>query len=631
METSKIIMLILILAGFITMMYLFKNKLDTTCTEGDIYDQKLGKCIIDCSLTPNTHYDSDKDMCVSNCINGQIICGDKCMNNNQKCLHGTDGKDYICNSNEDICGSNCFNNSIKKCIKGQLYNNDKVCDPNIPLTCGDNQQCSHSKTECKTCPDDRQLCGVNDTCCDKGQFCEEDGTCKSCDPKTQSVCGSTCCTIGQKCSSTGKCVTCTTDLCGEECCKDGKECANGVCCDPDHIYTDSNGKKACCINKTCGGICCDSTQSCQNDKCMIECGSGIFCDPEKTVCMNTKDPKTPFYCATIGCEWDQLDYIPVDMPISSTQSQKVCVDNTNGKLYITRQSDKNLSRTVHTQQSVKTKAPCGDEDCKGRLIEDGIQHIIHDGIGCSGDFNCNAMLPESLTNCPFKYNDGKPDTKRCCMTKDGKYTGQVCNDGEYCDENGNCGNYTDKCRSLMPRCKQCNGDPENLKCLQADIGFDTEKCVTGTGCPMIEDTFYWTPYIGTSVHYNNDQDNNSCVPGTNAWIDMTEPTGKWKMNYCFADDFRNIKGFENTDMTGLDSTKLSVSSVSLDNPNTDDKITYYLPLSSDSPGYIDNFVKNTPGGPFINTASYKFPRSGEHVPQLSERTFHGHGPRDQKL
>jgi len=516
METSKIIMLVIILAGFITMMYLFRNSINRSCTEGDIYDENLKRCVINCSLTqPNTHYDSDKDACVSNCINGEIICGDKCMNNNQKCLNGNDGKNHICNSNEELCGSTCYNFKTHQCIKNVIYSNNKVCDPKIPVVCGDNQQCSHSKTDCITCPDDRQLCGINNICCDKGQFCESDGTCKSCDPVTQTVCGNTCCTNDQKCSGNGKCITCSTELCGEECCEAGMQCASGKCCDSDHVYTDSNGKKECCINKTCGGKCCDSTRQCQNDKCMISCGNNIFCDPETTICMQTKDPKTPFYCATIGCEWDQIDYNPVDMPISSTQSQKVCSDNTTGKLYITRQLDKNLSRSVHTKQYKNSKAKCGDEDCKGRLMEEGIQNIIHDGLGCSGDFSCNDMLVESLANCPFN------DIKRCCTGKDGKYTGQVCIEGETCDD-GFCTSCVDtqcnnkgKCsKTISNKCDCDDGyDPANncqmcLTDVQRDLNNNCRKSsyIAGFNCWHIGSdihNFILAEYDSTYINHSN--------------------------------------------------------------------------------------------------------------------------------
>jgi len=469
METSKIIMLVIILGGFITMMYLFRNTLNKSCTGGDIYDEQLKRCRIDCSSQPNTHYDSAKDACITNCIDGQKPCGkeNKCYNNNQKCIDG-----HICNLNEDLCGSTCYNPKTHQCIKGNIYSNDKVCDKETSVVCEKNEQCSYSKEKCVACPDGRQLCGSSDTCCGENQFCEADGTCKSCDPKTQTVCGNTCCIIGQKCTESGKCVTCATDLCGDECCEQGKECASGQCCDPDHIYLDSKGNKACCSNKACGSKCCDHGQQCQNGKCMIECGlnTNILCDPDTTLCMETKDPKTPYYCATIGCEWEQMDYNPVNMPISNTKSQKVCIDNITGKLYITRQPDKNLFRTVHTQQSVRAKAPCGDEDCKGRLIEEGIQHVIHDGLGCSGDFSCNDMLLESLANCPFD------DIKRCCMGKDGKYTGQVCTEGETCND-GFCTSCVDS---------QCNNKGKCSKTISnkcdCDAGYDPvnncQMCLT---------------------------------------------------------------------------------------------------------------------------------------------------------
>ena len=530
METSKIIMLVVILGGFITMMYLFRNALNKSCSDGDIYDEQLKRCVINCSLTqPNTTYDSDKDACVTNCIGGQKTCGkeNKCYNNSQRCIN-----DHICNLNEDLCGSTCYNPNTHQCIKNTIYSNDKVCDKQTSIACDKDQQCSYSKEKCVTCPDGRQLCGPNDTCCGEGQFCEDDGTCKSCDPKTKTVCGNTCCTNGQKCTPSGKCVTCSTDLCGEECCESGKECASGQCCDPDHIYHDSKGNKLCCANKACGNICCGSDQECQNGKCMIKCGndSGIFCDPDTTLCMETKNPKTPYYCATIGCEWDQLDYNPPNMPISNNQSQKVCIDNKTSKLYITKQGDKNLSRTVNTQQSIKSKAPCGDEDCKGRLIEDGIQHVIHDGRGCSGDFSCNDMLPESIANCPFFYKDGNPDIKRCCTGKDGNYTGQVCNEGETCID--------ELCTSCVDT--QCNNKGKCSKTIsnkcECDAGYDPSN-----NCQMC--------LTDVQRDLNNNCRRYASIAGFNCW-NVGSESGYAVQNFILAEhdtEFINISNVSEND------------------------------------------------------------------------------------
>ena len=92
-----------------------------------------------------------------------------------------------------------------------------------------------------------------------------------------------------------------------------------------------------------------------------------------------------------------------------------------------------------------------------------------------------------------------------------------------------------------------------------------------------------------------------------------DPTANWQstecnmylLDYCYANDFRNLKGFENTDITGL-STNLAVSGVSLVNPDTSEGKTSYLPLKTDSGIYMPESVfKDIPGNfiPFSQVGS----------------------------
>jgi hypothetical protein len=112
---TKIIILIVIVAGFVTGLVLLKNHLDKNCSSGDVYDEKLKKCVIDCSSQPNTHYDSDKDKCVVNCVAPQTQCGTNCMDGStQHCLGPNN--DIICNLTEDICNNVCYNTSLQTCV-----------------------------------------------------------------------------------------------------------------------------------------------------------------------------------------------------------------------------------------------------------------------------------------------------------------------------------------------------------------------------------------------------------------------------------------------------------------------------------------------------------------------------------
>ena len=90
-DAGKIVLLVVILTGFFGLMYMLKTKLNKSCTAGDVYDDKLEKCIKDCSLVPGTRYDSDKDECIQNCQSGYQMCGttgcydttlQQCINNN---------------------------------------------------------------------------------------------------------------------------------------------------------------------------------------------------------------------------------------------------------------------------------------------------------------------------------------------------------------------------------------------------------------------------------------------------------------------------------------------------------------------------------------------------------------------
>ena len=651
-DVGKIIMLVLVITGFVIGIIFLKKTLDKNCTIGDIFDEKLGKCIPDCSLVPGTSYDSDKDKCIQNCPAGSKMCGTfACYDEaTQQCLKDK----FICSVGDQLCpdddgtgtSSVCFNPDNSKCINGIVYSNTKACSNT--LGCGADSQCSINKKTCIPCPDTQVLC--NDVCCPSNKVCGDDGTtCTSCKPGETPYNG-LCCKTGQTGSidENGSPICCDTKLCGKTCCAVGNTCTNETgtqqCCDPNRIYQQTATQQGCCvkdvcIDKTTGKkTCCTGTdEECQNGICMTKCNTPegaplLYCNQNiHEFCMNATDANggQKYYCGHDKCQFEQLSYIPGDFKVANNNTiptfQKA--DGTDIKYYISNpKSIQGLTREVKSDYSPRVcdanGANCQEEncdvnDCSNRLAESHInENTVNIQTGyCAGSFDPTylSITPLIPATCPFT------DTKRCC-TENSTYTGQVCKENEVCGKDGVCGNYTDKCRVIMPRCAVCNGDKTNPKCEKADEGFDVNNCAVGTGCQMIEDTFYWDQFTGESVHYydeENEYDNNSCKIGTGAYRDSTSYNRNtiYSSNYCYTDDLRKILKFKNTDTTGLND--LGVSGVSLNNSNTHHKTTYYLPLHTDltatNQPYMTDWVSSkSKSSPFMQAGS----------DWVSQRSFH---------
>ena len=470
---TKIIILIVIVGGFIAGLFLLKNTLNKSCSYGEVYDNKLG-CIKDCSPFPNMRYDSEKKDCVPNCLENQVFCGTTCINNNQKCL----GPNIICDNNDniDFCGQNCYDKNKQQCIGDKIYDNNKVCnsfsDP--PILCKDNEQCSQDNTQCITC--DQPLC-KGDICCKKGEHCNKDGICTPC-TDNETPCGSTCCGSGYKCDGKGNCVRCDHDLCGSKCCDNVSGCINNTeCCDPTKIYKINDTLSGCCKEGLSDdGKCCSlDNQTLVNGKCMIKCGDQIFCDPGTQFCGETIGDKNKFYCATRGCEWDSLTYNPPNLsdPNNPANSIPVFYGN-NNKLYISQQAFP-LSRSVYDTESVNSIKPCQNNDCIGRLVENGLQNVQFDTIRktCNGDF-VPSILPTSISSCPLSPS-------QCCKDSLNNFTGQVCKDGQSCYYKDGV-NFCTSC--VDTNCNgygKCSMTVEN-KC-ECDHGYDPSnncsKCLSG--------------------------------------------------------------------------------------------------------------------------------------------------------
>jgi hypothetical protein len=544
---GKIIILIIIVGGFVTGLVLLRNTLNKSCSSGDVYDGKLKKCVIDCSSVPNTRYDSDKDKCVVNCVAPQTPCGSNCMDGStQHCLGPNN--DIICNLTEDICNNVCYNTSLQTCVNNVIYPKNKVCNNDItnPVICTTNQQCSYDNKTCLDCPDDHTVCPYTNNCCPPGTFCDHNGNCSNCN-SNQNKCGDSCCNINtnEKCTThTKKCKVCSVDLCddGETCCENGYVCVTGSldgCCNESRVYTNKNGITQCCSTDLCAnGECCDSIPggSCVNGKCMIQCpnpsrndAKPVYCIPGLEQCIQTNE-KTPFYCATLGCEWSELNYDAPNM-ITNEGSKPICKSG-DGKLYMSVQPN----MTALSRQSIDIQSPkstsgidCNANDCIGRLTEYGITSTdFSKAPQCIGTFDCEKILRPTMNNCPFD------DQGRCCSAN-GQLTGQVCHEDEVCD-NGVChikcgdGEYYSNDKKGCLALNRFTDTPVNQKWFEEDeaalVRFN--RNYTGCGANGVINRFYMPTdaeqnYTYTCTNSNNVDNTNVVIKNLNADL---QPDGK---------------------------------------------------------------------------------------------------------
>lgn len=433
--TGRIILVIIVVAGFVTAIVLLRNTLNKNCSQGEIYDETLGRCIKDCSTFRNQHYSSEKDACVTNCLDNEIVCGDGCASDsrNEDCLTAEDGSMYICRKGQTLCGGACMDRGMV-CINGKMYKDTDVCDPNPdkPVICDtDTQQCDRIGKTCISCKKGNQLCGS--VCCADGNFCGSDGKCTPCDPKSTTVCGTHCCQTGNELCSSDKsrCIPCQTSLCKDQCLEVGQVCTEDGPCDPSHVYTQGD-KQYCCHREegACGATCCGEKQACHGGKCMDVCGND-FCDPYLQSCYTEKSTGKQM-CINKGCEWDTLVYDPQSLETKRTKGQyvDVCGMNDNGtiKYYATKhQGAFRHARDEQSSQS-QTKVACTSNDCIARMAEYGLNTVEFDDKAktCNALFDCNTLLPDTLKECPFQ------NTASCCTDASGAFTGQVCPEGQNC-------------------------------------------------------------------------------------------------------------------------------------------------------------------------------------------------------
>lgn len=333
------------------------------------------------TCTQNMTYDTTLKKCRPKCKDGETYYDDI-----GKCLPCPVGQSLFgtvcraeCSSDQSVCGNYCYDPAVNTCIKNQLCNRS--------MSCGENTQC-----------------------CPSGQHCDSaTDTCKDCDS--------------------------TLEPCGATCCPSDKPCVGGVCCDMTK-------------NNNCGGICCEGLGTCCGEKnccknnevcdpsgeCFTKCGDKN-CDPKSQTCVSIEntDGNTIYNCKNNnGCDWDTLNYEPqniAEKEVCDTADNKIVwCNNASG-------TTQPYSRTSTVVQ-IPNKA-CSEGDCYAKLREKGLQFLSWDETKkeCKGSFDCKILGPCDDNKCPYS------DTSQCCTDPNpnnpGKFTGQVCVNGQRCyNQNG---------------------------------------------------------------------------------------------------------------------------------------------------------------------------------------------------
>ena len=466
-DVGKIIMLVLVITGFVIGIIFLKKTLDKNCTTGDIFDEKLGKCIPDCSLAPGTSYDSDKDACVLNCPAGSKMCGTLgCYDETQHCFNDK----FICKVGDQLCPEDngtglpiCFNPDKNKCIGGKVYPNVKACSET--LGCETDFRCSNDGKTCIQCAEANGYCINSGKCCKSPQICDADGQkCTNCATGTTS-CGNACYHNSTQICCDDKKTICNQGqtCCGEKCCDSGTSCVNGACCDSSKVYDIGNGQKACCASDLCDGKCCsDPNTTCHANKCMTKCGDE-FCDitaNEECLTIGPTTGPTTKKCIHTNCKFDDLIYDPPLLTDDTGKSLDVFkrFKGNYTKLYLSNPNNVyGLSRVSHVDTVGGT---CNVNDCVNKLSQDNVEFLnvptTYDTTGGNHNLGqCTATFGTDILNkpatCPWANSP-----ERCC-TDGGSLTGQVCNENQACI-NGTCFKKTYKCSTTDGKCVEYGTD-----------------------------------------------------------------------------------------------------------------------------------------------------------------------------
>ena len=337
-----------------------------------------------------------------------------------------------CNPTTDIlCGGICYNKSDIQCVDGKPCSNQNFCPDPSPL--------------------------ANNTCCNPSQTCEK-GKCVDC-PQGRPICSSQCCPEGESCTGPGS---------QGSCCKTENITTDGQCCDPPStICTSSDGKTKTCCNSQSGQTCNPATGTCVtgcpdiNNMSAYKCPGdltpppipkkSILCTDPNSVCTVdcSKTGDDRFVCQTQSvCDWGPLKYNPSLLKYGDNQIYQ-CSD-TSGSNWIKSKPNLELTENIDAGQQVD-KEKCNLDMCVAKIEGEGVD-VIKGGISLDGNYNCTGKIDcskvllsdnpsgqQSLNNIcnsinstqtPIIYRNRGP----CCITEKGVYTGQVCNNNEFCDD-----------------------------------------------------------------------------------------------------------------------------------------------------------------------------------------------------
>lgn len=290
----------------------------------------------------------------------------------------------ICDVNSSRCGETCIDNKLFICDNNKIF-----------PRCGE--------TYCK----DSEICDTENKKCITYTSCST--------PKI--LCGNTCC-------NPENCIG------GKNCCEDNTICYDidnrqlDICFDSSRCTKTTNNKAICCPN---------SSYKYEDGKCKIPCGNE-YCNTEIQDCYTDID-KNIKYCVNRQCSFLDYDYYPQSIDIDNDNKLLVCSEE-NGKLFFNKDHFNGIKTEILANTYAKNKDMCMDNgnSCRRRLAEDKLINVEYDEQSgkCSASGFCSEKLKQYNT-CPLNSQN----QRSCCFSKDGKITGQVCRNQNYC-VNGIC-------------------------------------------------------------------------------------------------------------------------------------------------------------------------------------------------
>ena len=514
--TAKIVVFVIVMAGFIALAFFLKKAVGTSCTQDEQWSPENKKCRPNCA-SGQTYY-PDLDKCLDCPPGYQLSPNGECVQQ--------------CKTDQSLCGTECYNSNEATCLNGVLCDNVRY-NGNLNTCCPTDTlyKIGPSKYFSKGVPDDTtikdfvsaiisaKIPDILDVDVNAfGDVLIKAGIVDVASLKITSkdVWGkSTPRLYDEVRSALGLpfCNTCpSSSMCDSVCCPDGTTCVskpNGgnICCLPQNIHTDpSSGEQVCCsVYSDIQKICCDDGQVLDNNGlCAIPCGDSICTPPKSCVTAqyydeNGKPLPIKKYCVGQSDCFRDFEYDPRRVQDDNTTlSLPVCKHKndiaSDGPFAYCRRAD--MADYVLTASDTADPTTCGLDDCLGRVRDKGRMKASWDNKTgkCTEEISC--MVGAGVSEpCPDKCPSVDPN--QCCMDTSGKLTGLIC-----------------------PKDQSCFLDPEGK--YSCAVGFKTQfsdrdmrhECV-GTSNPL------------DATYVNRTQCENSLVGptyyhpacgGSNAWV-----------------------------------------------------------------------------------------------------------------